>query len=142
TATPIVEIDPGCGGRYRHRLLRKPTARLLPALPRQRRRDTETDEECAADVALEAKIGPVPLQPVASRPSCECVASIGDQPEAGEEEAEDGDLRRHVAAADLDELGQEREKEQGCLRIEEVDDEAVAEQPEAAEPRRHLHFIG
>ena len=45
-----------------------------------------------------------------------------------------------MAAAHIDELRQEGEEEYRCLRVEEIDDEAVAEQPRFA--KRLQHDIG
>src|SRR5262249_53963096 len=99
-------------------------ASLFPTLAGERGRHAETDEQRPADVALEREIGAVPFEPLPRRACGKGVAPVGDQAEASEEEPEERDLHRHLAAAHLDELGEKSEKEESGLRVEKIDDEA------------------
>src|SRR5262245_61822932 len=105
-------------------------------IARERRRYAEPDEDHAADVALEAEIGAALLQPVAGSARGERVAAVADEAERRKQQAEENDLRGHVAAVDLHELRQEGQEEQRGLRVEQVDDEAVAKELPIAIPVR------
>src|SRR4029434_5414903 len=82
------------------------------------------------------EIALVATQPLAGGAGQERVAAVGDEAEQGEQQAEEDDLRDEMAALGLDELRQEGEEEESRLGVQQVDDEAVAEQPGMAVARQ------
>ena len=73
-----------------------------------------------------------PAQHVAGRSRSQCPDRVGDQAERREGQAEERDLQRRMTAVRLDELGQEGEKEQRRLGVEDVDDHPLCK--DAAQP--------
>jgi hypothetical protein len=81
-----------------------------------------------------------PAVPCGDRPD-----RVGDEPEEGEEHAQEGDLHRRVLRVGIDELREEREEEQRGLGIEHVHDdplrEGAAEVPLTAERDLRLGML-
>ncbi len=109
---------------------------LFPLVAREHRGQAQPDEQRAADTALDLEIALVAAQPLAGGAGQEGVAAVGDEAERGKQQAEEDDLRREMAALGLDELRQEGEEEESRLGVQQVDDEAVAEQPGMAVARQ------
>src|SRR5262245_14332477 len=74
---------------------------------------------------------PPPPQHPADRPARKCIRAVAQQAEADPAEAEDDRLRPHRPVW-VDELGQEGEEEERRLRVQDVDDDALAEDAAAA----------
>ena len=75
----------------------------------------------------------MPPDPITRRPGCNRPARVGRRGQANEQQAKRKHLRGHVSAGGIDELRQEREKEQRRVRIQHIDDDALGEH--AAESR-------
>src|SRR5262249_47255755 len=115
---------------------------LFPLVAGEHRRHAEADEQRAADIALELEVAPAAAQPLTGGAGDEGVAAVGDEAQQGEEQAEEGDLACEMPARRLDELRQESEEEQRGLGVEQVDDEAVAEQARVAVARDRAAIPG
>src|SRR5690606_8995940 len=92
-------------------------------------RDAQADQQRTAHVALEAQVAAALPPPAARGAGRQRIAGVAREPQHGEHQAQENDLHGHMAAADVDELRQERQEEQRGLGVEQVDDETVAEQP-------------
>src|SRR5829696_6681036 len=109
---------------------------LFSLAARERRSHAEADEQRTADVALDLEIALALPQPLAGRAGDQGVAAVGDEAQGGEQQAEEDDLRHQMAAFGFDELRQEGQEEKRRLGVEQVDDEAVAEQAGMAVARQ------
>jgi len=107
---------------------------------RERRRDAETHERAAGEPALPAQEAPVAADEIAGGARRERVHRVAHDAEPHEGQAEHENLRLQRSTRRIEELRQEREKEDRRLRVEEIDHETVAEDAAQRFGRRRRRF--
>ena len=97
------------------------------AAVRRRRGESERDEDPAGREPAQTGDCAAAAQPAGEGVGEQGVGGVRAERDQHEQAAEERDLQPRGAAARVDELRQEGEEEEGGLRIEDVDDDALGE---------------
>src|SRR6185503_18413263 len=108
---------------------------LLPAVAGEGGSEPEADEDAAGDVALDPEEAAAPLEPAAGGAGQDGVEAVADDAEGHEDQSEAEDLESQLAPGRIRELREERQEEERRLRVQDVDHDALREEPPEAPGR-------